>query len=561
MRKASASIWRRSLEQLDDLPPCPSELIEPAYISLVFSPLCTACGKGRANTVYWIWLSRFCVECRNSSIIPCNEVDQFLTEKQWKVFDTFAAEEDEEDKYFLQTRVTGQRHLCYLKSDIHKAVEVYEKARYGNGQQWFRDQRRALVKERKRFAAACLKWAHKVEQSKKAEREQILDERIDEIGTRLRTLGWDREVDYLQEQHFRPLKAIKSIWVSKTLTDRAWTDMSIEVVARMEDVRAQRLEHEAMALMPQRWAALEDAGHELLERQFAKQPELLAYGLNIADLALQDEFRALLCSPPDVPVDGAAFLALDGQMDVIVERWTGHVREALRELVVQAKAVTKRSKGIDPLDLAMMVFGPKDNAVAGDWCRFFPSVANERVLRTAGAELGRAVSPYEEFIYAKSPGPFCDTAGTRLCGPQPTSFVRRVIRMAGLRGDTATAAEMDALDLRWLDHDGFVYTWRELISYYHCYGEPKGWRSARVEELVQARQRGIERLQNGHDRVWTCIRCNEAQARGPMTWVDVTEHLFAEHGIAREDVDDADISLSKILIPDMAGVIRLPVLT
>lgn len=40
------------------------------------------------------------------------------------------------------------------------------------------------------------------------------------IGTRLRTLGWDREVDYLQEQHFRPLKAIKSIWVSKTLTDR-----------------------------------------------------------------------------------------------------------------------------------------------------------------------------------------------------------------------------------------------------------------------------------------------------------------------------------------------------
>lgn len=139
--------------------------------------------------MYWIWLSRFCVECRNSrsvsihfsrpipvslwlrtcSIIPCNEVDQFLTEKQWKVFDTFAAEEDEEDKYFLQvclgivsakitcsrssqTRVTGQRHLCYLKSDIHKAVEVYEKARYGNGQQWFRDQRRALVKERKRVS-------------------------------------------------------------------------------------------------------------------------------------------------------------------------------------------------------------------------------------------------------------------------------------------------------------------------------------------------------------------------------------------------------------------------
>ena len=66
----------------------------------------------------------------------------------------------------------------------------------------------------------------------------------------------------------------------------AWNDMSVEMVARMEDVRAQRLERGVMATMPQRWDALNSVGDQLLERQFSRRPELLAYGINLADLAL-----------------------------------------------------------------------------------------------------------------------------------------------------------------------------------------------------------------------------------------------------------------------------------
>lgn len=239
--------------------------------------------------------------------------------------------------------------------------------------------------------------------------------------------------------------------------------MSIEVVARMEDVRLQRLEQEAIAIMPQRWAVLESAGHQLLERQFARRPELLAYGMNVADLALQREFRALMCSPIDTSNDTAAVLELDGQMDEIADSWTEHIRATLHEMVVKAKVVTKRSQGVDPLDLAMITFGPKKASASSKWCGFFPSVVGRHIPRT-GLESGTTLSPYEEFVYAKSPGPFRDAACRHIYVRKPTHLARTVIKMAKLKADTATATEMDALDLRWLDSDNRIYTWREIVS-------------------------------------------------------------------------------------------------
>ncbi|KAH9928199.1 uncharacterized protein B0H18DRAFT_1210452, partial [Fomitopsis serialis] len=42
MRKSSAYYWKQSLKQVDGpLPRCPKELIEPAWVALVFSPICT----------------------------------------------------------------------------------------------------------------------------------------------------------------------------------------------------------------------------------------------------------------------------------------------------------------------------------------------------------------------------------------------------------------------------------------------------------------------------------------------------------------------------------------
>ncbi|EPS96598.1 hypothetical protein FOMPIDRAFT_1053096 [Fomitopsis schrenkii] len=97
--------------------------------------------------------------------------------------------------------------------------------------------------------------------------------------------------------------------------------MRAEVIARMDDVRAQRLEYEYNVMMAERWEALEHASSKLLKMVFRKHPELDICGLNTSDLALQDEFRTLMSAPADVHVDSSAFLMLKDQIEEIVERW------------------------------------------------------------------------------------------------------------------------------------------------------------------------------------------------------------------------------------------------
>ena len=82
-----------------------------------------------------------------------------------------------------------------------------------------------------------------------------------------------------------------------------------------------------------------------------------------------------MCSPNDVSVDAAATLALDEQMDEIVDRWTEHIRDTLRELVVQAKVVSKRSKGVDPLNLAIITFGFAKSPYDSKRCAFSSSAS------------------------------------------------------------------------------------------------------------------------------------------------------------------------------------------
>lgn len=50
-------------------------------------------------------LTRMILIAATCRIIPCDEVDRYLTNKQWGVFDDLAAEEDEDDYYFLQVYV------------------------------------------------------------------------------------------------------------------------------------------------------------------------------------------------------------------------------------------------------------------------------------------------------------------------------------------------------------------------------------------------------------------------------------------------------------------------
>lgn len=234
----------------------------------------------------------------------------------------------------------------------------------------------------------------------------------------------------------------------------------------MARVRAERLQLEYEALFALRYEHLISACNELLDRQFSKRPILLVYGLNAADLALQDEFSAIMCRPSDASVEKADFLVLEDKMDAIVERWTTHIQELLRKCVMEANVVSPKAAGIDPLELATTIFrfGKKDVR-----CNFFPIFAGglECSFRRATPDLGRELSPYEKLVFAvgseRRINPFRDAGLKKTRVIAPNADVRAIIEMAGQDPDTVTVTKMDTLDLRWVTDDR-VYGWRNAVS-------------------------------------------------------------------------------------------------
>ncbi|EPT02415.1 hypothetical protein FOMPIDRAFT_1040898 [Fomitopsis schrenkii] len=399
MRKACTSIWKDSLSRIVDLPKRPSRFIEPAWVSLLFSPTCT----------------------------------DILSDRQWKNFKAIQG-------VLLQVTVTGYKTPCYLASEVLETIKAYLRLPRKAECEAFINKRAKLADKRKKLAANCERWVAEEEHRGYEEARNAQRERINDVCARLCALGWEPEVEYLRKHNFDPFADIRAIWVMKKLTDQG--NMRAEVIARMDDVRAQRLEYEYNVMMAERWEALEHASSKLLKMVFRKHPELDICGLNTSDLALQDEFRALMCAPADVHVDTSAFLALNDHIEEIVERWRVRVYQVIREKVDKAGFV--HPAGGDPLELATAVFSGPGKYV--QHFEFLPFLLKH--LRPSVNV--PTMSKYELWAHKRGPQPFNERSSSPLLalGPKLRSVVRSMIEMAGKDPDTATTAELDALDLR-----------------------------------------------------------------------------------------------------------------
>ncbi|KZT72450.1 hypothetical protein DAEQUDRAFT_723167 [Daedalea quercina L-15889] len=539
MQKGCKNLWRDSLKKVDGLPPCPQEMIEPAWVALVFSPYCTECGKGRAPGVYWEFLARFCATCRKRKLVSESVVDFLI--KHWENQGDFSALLSK--RAFIGVEVvTGFNKPCYLASQVHDVRttlnRIYPRGTYAY-QRSFNTEGRDRADLRRKLASQCRQWEQNEQNLRDAEIRNLLNKRLADIGSRLRKLDWGPEVDFLHENDFRPLAKFKPIWLAKPLTDRTWQNMQDELVKRMNDVQAQRLEHELQVRLIQRWPVFESAGKELLDRYFGKHPEMLAYGLNIGDLALQKEFCEIMCAPADVVVDKFRFLALEGQLIEILERWQERMCKQLRGLIVEAEVVSP--KGINSLDLATTLFSDCNRPHEP---RFFPDVVASGVARQMDDHPGN--DTYTKFVSRQRHAACCYVDDAQLRFVQPTDLMREMIQMCGKDPDTVTAAEMDALDVRFVWRECAFMTWRRALEDASCEDQIRGWRLATAEETSKLKEREMQVMRNSTScSLWSCTRCEVPLP--PMTGPDVEEHLRTVHGIELSDIADSDIRLNKTL--------------
>ncbi|CUA68903.1 hypothetical protein RSOLAG22IIIB_08151 [Rhizoctonia solani] len=65
MDRSSIHIWHSTMRNVRGLPPCPPDLSEPHYLSLLFSKHCTMCGQPLRCRMDEVLRVRFCVTCRD----------------------------------------------------------------------------------------------------------------------------------------------------------------------------------------------------------------------------------------------------------------------------------------------------------------------------------------------------------------------------------------------------------------------------------------------------------------------------------------------------------------
>ncbi|KAH9927815.1 uncharacterized protein B0H18DRAFT_1002352 [Fomitopsis serialis] len=515
MQRSSAYLWKGSIKNIVDLPPRPEGWIEPAWISLIFSPYCTACGTGKATTVYWEFLARFCARCRPQMVVATNRVDKILNSDQWRNFHWIP-----KDIFLTAVEVTGFKGPCYSQSQVFEAIDTYGKL-YAAGK-W--DSARKLgdedIKRARRsreHAILCQKWAEKEEHLHTEEVEAVIRERLEDIASRLRPLGWGLELDFVRGRNYTPLSEHKHVRVAKKLTERVWQNAQDELVQCMKHIRKERLEHEYEAMLTARWSVLKSAGDEMLDRSFGRRPELMDYGIGFEDLALFKEFRDIMCAPADEVVDRARFLALEGQLDTLVEKWRTRICKHLRGLLSKYKI--KSPRGVDPLDLATTLFEFTESSFPR--IEPFPNVIAPNALRFPTPRTRR--DAYEKFVYWQARADL-SFIGTALKPLKPNAFVRRVIQLCGKDPDTATAREMDALDVRLVSDE--IVTWRgAVVKAAKC--EPHNvlnWRLADAHEIIEVKEIEMRILTKA--KVWTCTRCEES--RMPVARDIVMEHLCTE---------------------------------
>ncbi|CAE6422120.1 unnamed protein product [Rhizoctonia solani] len=70
MSRSSISIWRNSMKNVENIPPCPKGVSEPYYLAFLFTKECSLCGHTAAVQVDTGIIVRLCSPCRRECIMP-----------------------------------------------------------------------------------------------------------------------------------------------------------------------------------------------------------------------------------------------------------------------------------------------------------------------------------------------------------------------------------------------------------------------------------------------------------------------------------------------------------
>ncbi|KAG8787751.1 hypothetical protein FRC12_015311 [Ceratobasidium sp. 428] len=226
LSRASQHLWKTAMNNISNMPPCPEELSEPQYISLLYSPTCSSCGTNvfhRRMDPYL--LVRLCDSCLEDQV------------EEWRG--------DNSNIQFLpHTHLIGKPQsstTSVLKSDVEdmnrstakgqKGVAAYKKARSKRAKerQTVSDSIPGCPRPTKvdeQFGDKLEDFLDWMELEPMDGLEQRREQRWEQIKTRLLAEGWKEEE--FQLRYSPEWKQL--VWQPRPVTDRNWPELREELL-------------------------------------------------------------------------------------------------------------------------------------------------------------------------------------------------------------------------------------------------------------------------------------------------------------------------------------------
>ncbi|CAE6468254.1 unnamed protein product [Rhizoctonia solani] len=265
LNRSAAPVWQRSLSNAPDLPPCPTEMMEPQYAALIFTKNCTICGALAVSSKPDPYLRvRLCPACRDRELVERslynysgsgNTVPFTLHIKKFKKKRSF------------------YKNPVYI---LHAQEQEYQRARSeflskndtAGYTEWHKQRLAAWVIQQKE-GDELLKYINSAAESRSTELYDLKVERREQIHERLKTQGWDEKYfDFWWAGSNARKQWHTLVEVSKSLTERTWSNILPKLTQLLEDNRLLVDEHERKQRLSERVSYVEN-----LLRKFKKQTD------------------------------------------------------------------------------------------------------------------------------------------------------------------------------------------------------------------------------------------------------------------------------------------------
>ncbi|CAE6475424.1 unnamed protein product [Rhizoctonia solani] len=236
MHRSSIHIWHSAMRNVRGLPPCPPDLSEPHYLSLIFSKHCTMCGQPVRCRMDEILRVRFCVPCRDEHLVALNTIP-------WELHSLI-----HHSSKIIPSKARWGPHIDYaLKEEAHEVQRRHKEFEDSGNElamvKW-EVETKTVIRKRLEEAIAIQEFLDIIENDREQELREIKTARRRDIEDRLVALGWDK-----RDMQFTYNFPARREWYalverSRPLTERIWTNLQPKLIPILEANREARLEQE-----------------------------------------------------------------------------------------------------------------------------------------------------------------------------------------------------------------------------------------------------------------------------------------------------------------------------